>query len=83
MDPSKKVAATAPGGATALPTGAWLVATLERWEDAGAHWEVVHRSVRDVTISMCRCDGGEELDRFTSDAPEVLDFLAGRSSSSG
>lgn len=64
-----------------MSTGAELVTALERWETAGAHWQVVHRSGPEVTVAMCRCDGGEELDRFTSDAPEVLDFLAGRRSS--
>ena len=62
-------------------TGARLVATLERWEAAGAHWQVVQRTADEVTVSLCRCDGGEELDRFTSAAPEVVDFLAGRDSS--
>ena len=62
-------------------TGAELVADLRRWEAAGAHWRVAHRSGDAVTISLCRCDGGEEVDRVSSDAPDVLDFLAGRESS--
>lgn len=64
------------------PTGSEIVAALERWEAAGAHWQVVHRAADEVTVAMCRCDGGEELERVTSAAPEVLAFLAGRGSSS-
>lgn len=58
--------------------GAELVETLERWEAHGAVWRVVHRGSDRVTVAMCRCDGGEEVERFTSDAPELLAFVAGR-----
>ena len=34
-----------------------------------------------VTVALCRCDGGEEVDRFSSDDPELLSYLAGRASS--
>lgn len=61
--------------------GKQIVARLERWEAAGAHWRVVHRHEREVTVALCRCDGGEELERVTSDAPELASFLAGRGSS--
>lgn len=64
---------------TTAPTrGAELVAMLERWEAHGGTWQVVHRAADRVTVAMCRCDGGEELDRVTSDAPEVLALVAGR-----
>jgi hypothetical protein len=32
-------------------------------------------------VALLRCDGGEEVDRFTSDDPRLLDFLGGRLSS--
>ncbi len=66
---------------TTAPTGPDRVAQLERWEALGATWQVAHRSARGVTVSLCRCDGGEEAERFTTDAPEVLAYLAGRGSS--
>jgi hypothetical protein len=34
-----------------------------------------------VTVSLRRCDGGEEAERFTSGDPELLAFLDGRLSS--
>jgi len=63
-------------------TGPELVAALERWEALGGTWQVAHRSVDTVTVSMCRCDGGEEAERFTSDARELLSYLGARTSSS-
>jgi hypothetical protein len=57
------------------------VATLRRWEDFGAVWRVVSRGEARVTVSLCRCDGGEEVDRITSADPAVLAFLGDRTSS--
>jgi hypothetical protein len=54
-----------------------LVAELVRWEDAGANWQVVARTARGVTIALMRCDGGEEVDRFSSDDPRLLAFVDG------
>ncbi|HEV7422881.1 MAG TPA: hypothetical protein VGO30_24055 [Mycobacterium sp.] len=51
------------------------VAELVRWEDAGATWQVVARTARGVTIALMRCDGGEEVDRFTSGDPELMAFV--------
>ena len=56
-------------------------AELQRWEDSGAVWEVIARSADSVTIGLLRCDGGEEVDRFTSDDPRLLDFIGDRRSS--
>jgi hypothetical protein len=58
-----------------------LVADLRRWQDFGGVWRVVTRSPTRVTISLCRCDGGEEVDRLTSEDPAVLAFLSGRAAS--
>jgi hypothetical protein len=54
------------------------VAELQRWEDAGAVWSVVARKHDRVTIALLRCDGGEEVDRFTSDDPSLLDYIGER-----
>jgi hypothetical protein len=57
------------------------VAELQRWQDAGAVWQVMSRNRRGVTIALLRCDGGEEVGRFTSDDPPLLDFIGNRLSS--
>lgn len=57
------------------------VAELQRWQDAGAVWEVVSRRDGSVTVALLRCDGGEEAERFTSDDPRLLDFIGDRRSS--
>ena len=54
------------------------VAELLRWEDAGAHWQVVSQATTAVTIALLRCDGGEEVDRFTSTDPALREFLRSR-----
>jgi hypothetical protein len=54
---------------------------LTRWEGAGGIWEVVSRNAARATISLCRCDGGEEVDRFTTTDPAALDHVAGRTRS--
>ena len=54
------------------------VAELQRWQDSGAVWEVISRKSGRVTVALLRCDGGEEVDRFTSDDPRLLSFLGGR-----
>jgi hypothetical protein len=58
------------------------VAELQRWEDAGAVWEVISRTDTSVTIGLLRCDGGEEVDRFTSNDPRLLAFIEDRTGSS-
>jgi hypothetical protein len=57
------------------------IAELQRWQDSGAVWEVIARSAHRVTIGLLRCDGGEEVDRFTSDDPRLLEFIGDRRSS--
>ena len=54
------------------------VAELQRWQDSGAVWEVISRKGRSLTIGLLRCDGGEEVDRFTSDDPHLLEFIGDR-----
>jgi hypothetical protein len=57
------------------------VAELQRWQDAGAVWEVISRNRSGVTVALLRCDGGEEVERFTSDNPRLLEFIGDRLSS--
>jgi hypothetical protein len=57
------------------------VAELQRWQDSGAVWEVISRKGGRVTVALLRCDGGEEVDRFTSDEPRLLAFIGDRQSS--
>jgi hypothetical protein len=56
-------------------------AELLRWQEPGAVWEVLARSTGSVTIGLLRCDGGEEVDRFSSDDPRLLAFVGDRCSS--
>ncbi|MGK2865862.1 MAG: hypothetical protein ACSLFA_04345 [Mycobacterium sp.] len=55
-----------------------LVEELRRWEDAGAHWQVIARTANRLTIALLRCDGGEEVDRLVSTDPAVLAFVGSR-----
>ena len=57
------------------------IAVLERWQKFGATWRVVSRAQGWVTLSLRRCDGGEELQRLTSTNPELLAWLGNRTSS--
>lgn len=54
------------------------LAWLQRWEDAGGTWRILARDRQSVTVSLLRCDGGEEADRFTSDGPRLFAFIDGR-----
>ena len=55
-----------------------LVEELRRWEDAGAHWQVIARTANQLTIALLRCDGGEEVERLVSTDPAVLAFVGSR-----
>jgi len=57
------------------------VAALSRWEAAGAVWRVLARDGDAVTVSLCQCDGGEEVGRLTSADPRLSRYLAGRTRS--
>ena len=52
---------------------------LRRWEDFGAVWEVVRRTAGEVTVALCRCDGGEEVGRITSRDPAFRAHVSGGS----
>ena len=63
------------------PAARDYVAELQRWQDSGAVWRVISRARPGVTIALLRCDGGEEVDRFTSDDPNLFEFIGDRLSS--
>jgi hypothetical protein len=49
--------------------------TLRRWQEAGGVWRVVGRGGDQVTVSLCRCDGGEEVDRLRTADPHAVAYL--------
>ena len=53
---------------------------LLRWEEAGATWEAIWPRAGEVTIVLCTCDSGEEVDRYTSAAPDLLEHVRTQSS---
>jgi hypothetical protein len=55
--------------------------SLRRWESAGGAWYVMSRGDARATISLCRCDGGEEVERLVSSEPDLLEYVAARPSS--
>jgi hypothetical protein len=57
------------------------VAELQRWQDSGAVWAVISQKFGRVTVALLRCDGGEEVDRFTSADPRLLSFIGDRMTS--
>lgn len=57
------------------------VARLERWTSSGAQWRVLFRTPTTLTVALLTCDGGEEMDRIVSHAPELAAFVGSRSTS--
>ncbi|MEV6062220.1 hypothetical protein AB0L62_19630 [Nocardia asteroides] len=57
------------------------VETLRRWQDSGASWRVLARRADAVTVGLFECTGGQEVDRFTSTDPALLQFIGERSTS--
>ena len=55
---------------------------LFRWEEAGGSWRVLDRDHDGtVTVSLRRCDGGEEVDRIVSADRELAVYVSARPSS--
>jgi hypothetical protein len=57
------------------------VAELQRWQDSGAMWQVIARRGDTLTVALLRCDGGEEMDRFTSADSRLRKFIGDRQTS--
>jgi hypothetical protein len=54
------------------------VETLRRWEEFGGVWRVSFRSGSQVTLSLCRCDAGEEVERLSFDDAALTRWLDAR-----
>jgi len=46
----------------------------------GGHWQVLARRQERVDLALLSCDGGEEMGRLSSADPDLLRYLAGRTS---
>ena len=55
--------------------------TLRRWESAGGSWYVARSTEDLVAVSLCRCDGGEEVERLVSRDPALVRYVSARPSS--
>ncbi|MGX5696015.1 flavin reductase family protein [Agromyces soli] len=49
---------------------------LARWEGFGGTWALLERTADGAIVSLCRCDGGEEVSRIVSSDPEFLRWAA-------
>jgi hypothetical protein len=56
------------------------VADLQRWQDAGGVWQVIHQRGDAVTVGLFRCDGGEQVGEVCSGDAALRAFLDGRAS---
>jgi len=54
------------------------VEVLRRWEAFGAVWEVVASTPDKLTVSLRRCDAGEEVSRLVSDDPALRAYVQAR-----
>lgn len=54
---------------------------VKRWQDRGGTWRIRARFGDQVTVSLCRCDVGEEMERLTSTDADLLEFLGDRDAS--
>jgi hypothetical protein len=54
---------------------------LLRWEEFGGTWRVITADAATMTISLCRCDGGEEIERLSSPDPALRAFVGTRQAS--
>jgi hypothetical protein len=57
------------------------VETLQRWESAGGHWQVLSRSPAGLIVALMRSDGGEEIHRIASSDPALTAYIGERETS--
>lgn len=50
--------------------------TLQRWTDFGGIWRVLAIDEHTATVSLRRCDGGEEVQRLTTQETDLVAWLA-------
>lgn len=48
---------------------------LLRWELSGATWQLERVREGTAVVALCRCDGGEEVDRLISDDPDFVAYV--------
>lgn len=48
-----------------------VIEQLQRWETSGGTWYAVGTT----EVVLCRCDGGEVVERLRVDDPAVADWL--------
>jgi hypothetical protein len=53
-----------------------LVPTLLRWQEFGGVWRLLSQTPSGASVALCRCDGGEEVERLSTSHPATLEFLA-------
>ncbi|MBY6414531.1 hypothetical protein HQ346_23355 [Rhodococcus sp. BP-252] len=46
-----------------------FVPTVVRWVDSGGTWRFLSNTGSSVSIALCTCDGGEDMQILTSDDP--------------
>jgi hypothetical protein len=63
---------------TSVLSAAEAIAALTRWQDFGGTWRVVALAGDSATLSLRRCDGGEEQERITGEGAELVNWLDGR-----
>lgn len=51
------------------------VERLRRWEDFGGVWRVVALSPDRASVALCRCDGGEEVERVDSTDRALIAYV--------
>lgn len=49
---------------------------LLRWEEHGGTWRIITRGPDGVTVELCTCTGGEAVDRWTSDDPDLVALVS-------
>jgi len=54
---------------------------LQHWEESGGIWRILGARGDELTVSLCQCTGGEEVDRLVSADPDLRTYVAGRLSS--
>ncbi len=51
------------------------IAKLDHWVAHGGTCQLIELAPDRGEIALCRCDGGEEVERFTSTDPAVLAWV--------
>ena len=63
---------------TSPETGRDPLGELLRWETAGGSWHTEEGPAGQVTVVLCRCDGGEEVERLVSSDPALRAYVESR-----